>query len=231
MVFLFSNNARGALASSITNSDLQLVLGAGQGALFPNPAGGDTFLVTLQDAAGNLEIMTCTARSADLLTVARGAEGTTPRAFITGVPVGIRLTAGQLGSFAAKARNLADLPDPVAARTSLGLGAAALAADDKYNHRNNNLSDVPNKATARVNLELVIGQHVQANNAQLTQLAALARTLNGVIIGDGTNWVVKSGSTLREALGLGSVATRNLTISAAPPTGGSDGDIWFTREA
>lgn len=47
-----------------------------------------------------------------------------------------------------------------------------------------------------------IGVSVQAYDAQLADVAGLTATDNGVIIGNGTNFVVESGSTLRTSLGL-----------------------------
>jgi len=38
-------------------------------------------------------------------------------------------------------------------------------------------------------------------------------------------------SNARTTLGLGSIATYPLTISTSSPSGGSDGDLWFVREA
>ena len=38
-------------------------------------------------------------------------------------------------------------------------------------------------------------------------------------------------SSARTNLGLGSIATRKLTISTSAPSGGSNGDLWFQREA
>jgi hypothetical protein len=66
----------------------------------------------------------------------------------------------------------------------------------------NNLSDLNNAASARTNLGLVIGTNVQAYDAQLTDVAGLTPTDNGVIIGNGTNFVVESGATLKTSLGL-----------------------------
>jgi hypothetical protein len=57
-------------------------------------------------------------------------------------------------------------------------------------------------ADARTNLGLVIGTDVQAYDAQLTDVAGLIPTDNGVIIGNGTNFVVESGATLKTSLGL-----------------------------
>jgi hypothetical protein len=57
-------------------------------------------------------------------------------------------------------------------------------------------------ANARTALGLVIGTDVQAYDAQLADVAGLTPTDNAVIIGNGTNFVVESGSTLRTSLGL-----------------------------
>jgi hypothetical protein len=55
---------------------------------------------------------------------------------------------------------------------------------------------------ARTALGLVIGTDVQAYDAQLADVAGLTPTDNGVIIGNGTNFVVESGATLKTSLGL-----------------------------
>ena len=47
-----------------------------------------------------------------------------------------------------------------------------------------------------------IGSSVQAYDAQLADVAGLTPTDNGVIIGNGTNFVVESGATLKTSLGL-----------------------------
>lgn len=78
---LVTNNAAATLASSITNSAVSLVLTAGNGALFPNPTGGDFFYGTLIDSSNNKEIVKVTARSTDTLTIVRGQDGTTGRAY------------------------------------------------------------------------------------------------------------------------------------------------------
>ena len=64
-------------------------------------------------------------------------------------------------------------------------------------------------ATARTNLGLAIGTNVQAYDADLTTLGGLAKTDGNFIVGNGSTWVVESGSTARTSLGLGSIATQN----------------------
>ena len=88
-----SNNAFGTLAASINSSATSITLTTGQGARFPTLGAGDYFYATLVDTSNNLEIVKCTARSTDVLTVVRAQEGTTARAYNTGDRLEIRLTA------------------------------------------------------------------------------------------------------------------------------------------
>jgi hypothetical protein len=94
-VALYTNNAASTLAAGINAAVTSFSVAAGQGALFPNPTGGDYFYVTLSDAASGLviEICKCTARSTDALTVTRGSQGTTPAAFLIADKVELRPTA------------------------------------------------------------------------------------------------------------------------------------------
>jgi hypothetical protein len=55
---------------------------------------------------------------------------------------------------------------------------------------------------ARTNLGVAIGSDVQAWDAQLDDIAALAVTDGNIIVGDGTNWVAESGATARTSLGV-----------------------------
>lgn len=100
MTQLFANNAASELASAVTSGAVSLTLKTGDGAKFPSPSGGDFFLVTMCEKVGqtevNHEIVKCTARSGDVLTVTRAQEGTTARAFSADTPVELRLTAATL---------------------------------------------------------------------------------------------------------------------------------------
>lgn len=49
---------------------------------------------------------------------------------------------------------LIDDADAATARTTLGLGTAAVQNDDRYAHRANNLSDLADAAAARTNIDV-----------------------------------------------------------------------------
>jgi hypothetical protein len=89
--------------------------------------------------------------------------------------------------------------------TSNGAGTAptfqAAGAGDLV--ASNNLSDVASATTSRSNLGLVIGTNVQAYDAQLADVAGLAVTNSGFIVGNGSNFVLETGATLRTSIGVG----------------------------
>jgi hypothetical protein len=96
---LFTNNASSRLAAAIDPSTTSVSLRAGDGVLFPQPAGNGSnyFTLTVEDRrTGQLEIMHCTARTNDVLTVIRGREGTGAQAFAMHATASNRLTAGVL---------------------------------------------------------------------------------------------------------------------------------------
>ena len=88
-----TNNAYAVLNASITSTATTIVLVAGQGARFPTLSAGDYFYATLIDTSNNLEIVKCTARSTDTLTVVRGQDSTTARAYATNDRFELRPTA------------------------------------------------------------------------------------------------------------------------------------------
>lgn len=90
---LFTNNASTTLAAGITAGATSLSVAVGAGALFPVLTGTSQFFCSLVDNSGNIEIVLVSARVGDVFTIARGQEGTTARAFVTGNTVEHRITA------------------------------------------------------------------------------------------------------------------------------------------
>ena len=89
----FSNNGHSTLAASLASNATSITVASGHGARFPSLSSGEYFYATLIDASNNLEIVKCTARSSDVLTVTRAQEGTTARAFAIGDRIELRVTA------------------------------------------------------------------------------------------------------------------------------------------
>jgi len=100
MALKITNNATGLLASNINSSVTTLSLASSAGSLFPSLGAGEWCPVVVVDGSGNREIMRCTGRSGDVLTVVRGQEGTSARSFNAGARVDARLTAAALAEFA-----------------------------------------------------------------------------------------------------------------------------------
>lgn len=100
MAQVFSNSASSLLVNNISTATTTLLVSAGTGELFPDIGSGpDYFVATLEDSGGNFEIVKCTARTGDALTVVRGQELTTPQNFSAGDRLELRMTAGAITAF------------------------------------------------------------------------------------------------------------------------------------
>lgn len=124
-IFLTANNASSTLAAPISNSATTVSLAVGTGALFPNPSAGQQFPLTFNDAATGLltEIVYCTSRTGDTLTIVRAQEGTTAQAWLAGDLAANLITAGLLAAYQQSA---ALSP----ARTVTASGAFAMSTAD-----------------------------------------------------------------------------------------------------
>jgi len=99
----FTNNGHSTLAASVATSDTSITVASGHGARFPSLSGSAYFFVTLIDASNNLEIVKCTGRSSDVLTITRAQESTTARVFAIGDRIELRVTAAGLGAIYSEA--------------------------------------------------------------------------------------------------------------------------------
>ena len=82
-----------------------------------------------------------------------------------------------------------------------------------------------NAGAARTALGLAIGTDVQAYDADLDAISALAKTDGGIIVGNGSAFVLESGATARTSLGLGTGDTptfNGAAMGAAALTGVAD---------
>ncbi|MDN7510986.1 tail fiber domain-containing protein [Burkholderia multivorans] len=99
MALKLANNAVSRLAAAVAANATSISLTPGDGAKFPTLGAGDWFPLTVVKGDGSLEVMRCTARAADTLTVSRAQEGTPALAFAAGDRVELRFTAAAAMSF------------------------------------------------------------------------------------------------------------------------------------
>ena len=100
MTVKFSNNATSTLAASITAAASTLAVVSADADKFPTLAVDEWYPLTIVDGAGNMEIVRATARAGAVITITRGQEGTTAKAFTAGARVDLRPTAQALARFA-----------------------------------------------------------------------------------------------------------------------------------
>lgn len=219
MTQVFKNNAYASLAAELSAVGTLASLATGQGVRFPAPTGGDHFLATLILLDGNgaetaWEIVKCTARATDGLTIDRAQEGTTARIWPAGTRIELRTTAGTLDSFTDTAQAAAAAPvQSVAGRT----GAVTLAKADVGLGNVDNTSDANKPVStaqqtalngkANTNQEMYIGTTAVAINRTTAALA-----LTGITSIDGS---AASATTAGKATNL--VGGNNTTLLGAIP--------------
>ena len=93
MAVKFTNNAATTLAAGINSSATSISVT--DGSVFPSLSSGEHFYCTFDDTT-NVEIVKVTARSSNTLTVVRGQDNTTARAFSSGDKAELRVVAALL---------------------------------------------------------------------------------------------------------------------------------------
>ena len=103
MSVLFSNNAATTLAAGVGDSATSISVA--DGSVFPTLSGSDYFYLTLEVESNpdEKEIVKCTARSGNTLTISRAQDGTSARSFSTADKAQLRLTAAGLNDVATQA--------------------------------------------------------------------------------------------------------------------------------
>ena len=126
---LFKNNAISTVGAPISSTGTTLVLAPTTGERFPSPTGSEYFVGTFTDAAtGQLtEVVYCTARDVDTLTIVRGQEGTTPQAWNVGDFFGNYWTAGQAETLLPVEWSITDGTTTVANVTELAVSGATVS--------------------------------------------------------------------------------------------------------
>jgi len=101
LIELYANNAYSTLGSPVSSSG-QTTITVTNGAVFPSPTGNQFFRITVTLASAPntvIEIMYCTSRTGNNLTVMRGQEGTTAITWVTGSLCANEATAGTYNQF------------------------------------------------------------------------------------------------------------------------------------
>lgn len=136
MSIIFKNNAASVLAVQAQLVATTIEVANGTGSRFPTPTSGEFFYATIQSVV-NWEIVKCTARAGDVLTVERAQDGTVARLWGAGTAIDMRIPKIVLESFLQVSdasdvgRAVLSAANQAAAREAIGAtatGSAVLAA-------------------------------------------------------------------------------------------------------
>lgn len=196
MPALFKNNASALLASSLSTTDTTVVVSAGLGNSFPLPSGGSYFYGTLFDDVGNYEIVKCTARVTDTLTVVRAQDGTNPTEFVAGNGFALRPVAAVMNNFVQL--------DGAQTITGLKTFSGGLSGNLAGNVTGDLTGDVTGNLTGNVTGDLT-------GNADTATQADNATTANSIANSGG--WNINFNST-DVAVFTAGISTVTMTVSA-----------------
>lgn len=229
MTQVFKNNAYASLAAELSAVGTLASLATGQGVRFPAPTGGDHFLATLILLDGNgaetaWEIVKCTARATDGLTIDRAQEGTTARIWPAGTRIELRTTAGTLDSFTDTAQAAAAAPvQSVAGRTgavTLAKADVGLGNVDNTSDANKPVSTAQQTALNGKQDALVSGTSIKTVNS--TSLLGAGNVVVGDVMGQALSvdselalFSGTGGKTIKRATGSGLVKLTSGVLATA----------------
>ena len=187
------NRAESTLASGISDSDLSLTVATGEGVKYP----ASNFMITIED-----EILFCSSRSTDVLTVVRAQEGTAAAAHSADMAVELRITAGVVQNLE---RGCGQLNvETLSAGKTLTPGT-----DPMYQYLN------PDNATRIVTLNLALAKKgdrfvIKSTGGGSLTIKENGTTLDYIWIGllkmfifDGVNWQGVGNGTRETAISIG----------------------------
>lgn len=220
MAFKVANNAVSTLSASATTGATSLTLAAGTGAKFPavTTASGDEFRATLiRQSDGAYEIVRCTNRSGDVLTVQRAQEGTAALALAVGDRIEARFTKGVFDWLASQIAtlisDLADLTTTVAGKQNTITGGASTITSSNLTASRALVSDASGKVAVSAVTSTEVGYLDGVTSSIQTQLNAKANSSVTITAGNG----LSGGGSL--------AANRTLTVDLTQFAAGSAGSM------
>jgi len=205
------NFAKWIVSTWYDESATSIVLSSWEWDKFPQPSTDWEFNIIWWDSTNyrdpsddpNVEIVRCTARSTDTLTVTRAQEWTsasTKNTWSSTYLMALVLTSKMIDDIDSWKQDT--LTFWIANTNAVKVDSADVADNDFAKFTANGLEG-RSYTEVKQDLDLEIGTDIQAYDAGLTDIAGLAVTDGNIIVGDGTNWVAESGATARTSLGLG----------------------------
>lgn len=196
---IFGNNDGTTLAAALAPGDVSATVV--DGSVFPNPNSGGAYIALTLQSGEDIEIIHCTNVSANVCTISRGEEGTTPLLFAPGAVIELRITAAALSTIpqgldnSYQVRGLRAIAiqsyRTVTTRTATGQDAIALGIDNISS--NTEAISIGAYGSATGLYSISIGSAANATNENAIAIGVQVATAGwaGVAIGQ---WAVASGS-------------------------------------
>ena len=166
MTAVMFNNVTDTLAEAVDHDALTITVS--NGGRFTDPGEGNYTPLYLLDSDGSYEIVHVTAVSGDTLTVLRAQEGTSPRLFLAGEAVQVRLTEQALAEVDASGMSV---------ENSDGTQTVARALDSRL-------------ASLAVSAGNVVGESVTVKSGDVRTCASV------LVVPEGVDLIIENGATL-----------------------------------